>query len=107
MLMALTVGAATAQDPFSANWMFPGCKEDISGGTREAYKQGLCSGIVGAMIFVLPAVRGGCAKIPPGVTIQQGVRVVVAYIEARPNRMHEDFKVLALEALRAAWPCEK
>jgi hypothetical protein len=33
------------------------------------------------------------------------VRVVVAYIEARPARVHEDFRNLALEALREAWPC--
>jgi hypothetical protein len=32
---------------------------------------------------------------------------VVKYIDDRPARMHENFKVLAIEALRAAWPCEK
>jgi hypothetical protein len=32
--------------------------------------------------------------------------VVVAYIERRPQRMHEDFGVLAVEALHEAWPCK-
>jgi hypothetical protein len=34
------------------------------------------------------------------------VRVVIAYIEARPSRMHENFDLLALEALRTTWPCK-
>src|SRR5258708_1979768 len=42
---------------------------------------------------------------PYGPTIDQFVKVVVAYIEARPARMHEQFEGLTLEALRAAWPC--
>jgi hypothetical protein len=47
-----------------------------------------------------------CLDIPDGVTTGQEVRVVIAYIDARPARMHEDFRSLALEALRAAWPCK-
>jgi hypothetical protein len=39
-------------------------------------------------------------------TNDQLVRVVVAYIDARPERMHESFAVVALEALQAAWPCK-
>jgi hypothetical protein len=40
-----------------------------------------------------------------GVTNTQIVRVVVVYIERRPQRMHENFKDLVLEALHDAWPC--
>jgi hypothetical protein len=45
--------------------------------------------------------------VPDGVTNRQGVAVVVKYIEARPERMHERFSVLAIEALTAAWPCKR
>jgi Rap1a immunity proteins len=41
------------------------------------------------------------------VTTVQSVAVVVKYIEARPQRMHEPFGKLALEALTAAWPCKR
>jgi hypothetical protein len=37
----------------------------------------------------------------------QFASVVVPYIEARPQGMHEAFMLLALEALRDAWPCRK
>jgi hypothetical protein len=46
-----------------------------------------------------------CLDIPEKVTLLQLVRGVIAYIEARPQRMHESFNDLALEALRTAWPC--
>ncbi len=42
----------------------------------------------------------------PNTTVGQEVRVVVAYIDARPARMHEPFIALALEALQKAWPCK-
>jgi hypothetical protein len=44
---------------------------------------------------------------PPEVTTEQGIRVVVQYIDAQPARLHEDFRLLAIEALRKAWPCQK
>ena len=28
------------------------------------------------------------------------------YGEARPERMHEDFRALAVEAMQKAWPCK-
>jgi hypothetical protein len=49
--------------------------------------------------------RVACMDISDGVTLGQEVRVVVAYIEARPELMHEPFRMLALEVLRSAWPC--
>jgi len=42
----------------------------------------------------------------PNTTVGQEVRVVVAYIDARPARMHEPFIALALESLQKAWPCK-
>jgi hypothetical protein len=44
---------------------------------------------------------------PAGEIHGQSIRVVVKYIDDRPERQHEDFMALALEALRAAWPCKK
>jgi hypothetical protein len=49
----------------------------------------------------------GCAEASSDITRKQGVRVVVRYIEARPQRMDESFLRLAFEALADAWPCRK
>src|SRR5262249_3889889 len=47
---------------------------------------------------------GSCR--PPGATIVQAVRVVVGYIERHPQRMDEDFSLLAMEALHVTWRCK-
>jgi Rap1a immunity proteins len=40
-------------------------------------------------------------------TNNQAVAVVIKYIEARPEMMHEQFGDLAFEALTTAWPCKR
>jgi Rap1a immunity proteins len=46
--------------------------------------------------------------VPVGVSAQQAVRVVVEYIDRQSTaRMNEDMRLLAFEALKAAWPCKK
>jgi hypothetical protein len=44
---------------------------------------------------------------PENATNQQRVQVVVSYIEVRPERQNEDFRLLANEAMAKAWPCKK
>jgi hypothetical protein len=104
ILLALTM-LASAEDTDSANFLLPGCKalgreRESTPGWRGilclAYIQGLVSGV------------GGKETCPPKeVTGDQVVAVVVKYIEARPERVHERFGKLAREALTAAWPCKR
>jgi hypothetical protein len=51
--------------------------------------------------------RGRSFCVPEVATPEQGVGVVIKYIEARPERMHEPFGKLALEALEEALPCKR
>jgi hypothetical protein len=100
--LALTVTAASAEEEMlSANYWLPRCKAFVSGSARELLGQGICAGRVEGLGFA------SCPQIPDSVTRQQIVLVVVRYIEARPQRMHESFLVLAAQALRDAWPCRK
>jgi hypothetical protein len=107
--------------------MLPACKRFGTGSNEPpfwgAFDQGECIGTVktvaflaGTMNLSVLALSGegqvialkrnwSCADIPDGVTVGQELRVVIRYIEARPNRMHEPFRSLALEALLDAWPC--
>jgi len=61
-----------------------------------------CAGFVQGLLF---AVDDICK--PERATLGQSVRVVIKYIEARPERMDEYFGLLAVEAMRAAWPCKR
>jgi Rap1a immunity proteins len=85
----------------------PGCKAFVDKLTAD-FLQGFCVGQVSALALMMKA-RGTAGEggpcIPPGVTVGQEVRVVVRYIENQPNRMHEDFRALALAAFWEAWPC--
>jgi hypothetical protein len=123
-LMALIIPAATgAEDQNSANYLLPGCKAFLTAAPDPVFVQGLCVGTVTAIAFMagvsdlavnpfsgpgqLQAVEKNwrCADIPREVTYGEIIQVAVRYIEARPNRMHEPFRSLALEAILDAWPC--
>jgi hypothetical protein len=112
--LAFTVTAAGAveKDTSSANYMMPGCKyvlDPDKGPLILMFEAGVCVGIVAGIAHMLdPRNRGDwCADIPEGATRQQMVRVVVRFIEARPNLMHLELTLLAPMALADAWPCKK
>jgi len=88
------------EDINSANYVMPGCRELIAMGTRFVFQQGLCAGITRAALGV-----GSCP--PETGTYGQAHRIIVRYIDDRPARQHEDFVLLAREALQQAWPCRR
>jgi Rap1a immunity proteins len=97
----------------------PSCRGFVDRKSGNAFEQGHCVGIVEGILYMgvnltefkfsndpLPLWANlRCVDMPNGVTGAQAVRVVIAYIDARPARTHEKFRELALEALRTAWPC--
>jgi hypothetical protein len=100
----------------SANEVLPACELYLSVVDRHgAVSQseiphlvdaGECLGAVYAMLTVSDTLAEPL-KFCPLVEFEaeQGVRVVVAYIESRPRRGREDSTILALGAFRAKWPC--
>jgi Rap1a immunity proteins len=103
ILLALTM-PASAEDLRSANYILPGCKGFLVRESTPTLMQGRCLGVIEGLGYGL-----GGQEIcqPKGGEAGQAVAVVVKYIEARPERMHEPFVKLALEALTAAWPCKR
>jgi Rap1a immunity proteins len=88
----------------SANYVMPGCRNYISDDPKsgDIFKSGLCWGLISGLTY---APEDTC--VPPTATQKQAVSVVVQYIDTRPARTHEDFRKLALEAFKAAWPCSR
>jgi Rap1a immunity proteins len=113
--VALTVtaaGAAETETPpeYSANAVLPNCKAFIGEATVNNVAAAYCNGMMNMLTFLGPGRDrsfGQCMQIPKGATNQQIARVIVRYVEARPQRMHENFSQLAVEALHAAWPCKQ
>ena len=114
----LPVAGHAQPNPFSgANEVMKGCRSVIAKTKSEPaalwFLRRICMGTVSTLAGAATAFEraaegttGVC--IPAGtVSVNQQVRVVVTYIDARPNRLREDFRVLALEALKDAWPCQR
>ena len=112
VLMQSVTGAWAAE---SGNTMLPGCKLELS--RRDSHRKPdlnnwhvlygtACVGKIVTLIDVAQILTPQYRFCPPeGATNTQGLRIVVAFIEARPQDAHRKFDELALEALRKAWPC--
>jgi Rap1a immunity proteins len=103
--MMLNCGVTFADTDRSANHFMTSCRAffTVHNTTvvQQAFDIGFCAGLVIGLGSASPNI---CPE--SGVTDGQAVRVVVKYIDDRPQRLHEDFRALAVEALRAAWPCK-
>jgi hypothetical protein len=100
----LSAHANAQNDSTSASKVIGGCHEIEKRGTstQSINLQGLCAGAIGA---IANSDDGRC--MPQNVTMGQAVRVVIAYIDSQPARLHESFNKLAAEAIRRAWPCRQ
>ncbi len=105
--------ALAQEDKHSANYMLPHCraavnKEDVTR-PADAVARGVCVGLIEAIDFMMsefpPQEKEYSSCLPSNVSLEQTMRVVITYMEARPQRMHENFKTLAIEAIHDAWPC--
>src|SRR5882757_2426413 len=73
----------------------PGCRDYVS---LTTFKQGWCGGLITG----LAQMHRRC--MPAQLAQTQLASAIVQYVDARPARMHEDFRILAVEAMQAAWP---
>jgi Rap1a immunity proteins len=78
---------------------------DAAPNQLRAYVKGECTAVIRTIVFFGQSNFAIC--LPDQATIGQVIRVVVLHIDQRPERMHERFELLALEALRRAWPCRR
>ncbi len=88
---------------FTADFYLGGCKDFIAG--KSNFFAGRCVGAVEVLDALNADTKLFCA--PDNTDNLQRVRTIVSYIEARPERKNEDFRLLANEAMAKAWPCKK
>jgi hypothetical protein len=103
VLMVVLCAPARAEDANSANFLLQHCGNR----DRTPYLAGVCDGIIDTLVFTaraFPEQHRSCA--PERATVRQATQVVVKYINERPQRWHENFKMLASEALQKTWPCK-
>ena len=105
LLSCFTRPVFAEKDFRSGNYMLPHCKALVE---SKAYGiwEGQCGGTIDTLVWVgssLPTRFCPPSPMPPS----QPHRVVVGYLERHPEKLHEDFKGLAIEAMMEAWPCSK
>jgi Rap1a immunity proteins len=106
--LMLLSSSAGAENVYSGGHMLPHCKAFVSASSHPSFWEGMCIGQIVALDTVkavMPAPVRSCS--PPAATIMQKTQVIVQFLEANPARLHESFNILALLAMRAAWPCSE
>jgi Ssp1 endopeptidase immunity protein Rap1a len=100
-----------------ANFFAKGCRDVLSDDPSKTIyvEAGICAGAVKALVFAGGAACAGqqrtgnliamAFKAPPTSTPEQAIRIIMRFIDAHPERTHELFYVLAVQALMEAWPC--
>lgn len=108
LLFACSTPVLGANDPFmTGTWMLPHCKAATEGKPGYGAWGGHCAGIIEALGWV--GSKSGVLCVPAGAVItgNQAQRVVIRWLEMHPEKLHLDFKELAMEALVNTWPCRK
>jgi hypothetical protein len=87
----------------SARTYFPGCVASLA--HKDTWESGRCLGVLEGLTLAGTLNKLFCA--PDSTTADQWIQAVVTYIGNRPDRMGEDFRLLAAEAMAITWPCKK
>jgi hypothetical protein len=106
VMAAMATPAAAQED--TGNYMLPYCQALVQGKPGDVGMAGVCAGTISALVYVGHALPGAVRFCPPRNTPNgQHQRVVLAYLERNPPSLHLNFKELALNAMREAWPCPR
>ena len=76
----------------------------------QTYAIGTCMGAFRMMQRVIVSIDDKNRRIysvcaPPDSTLTQLIKVFINYAERNPQRLHEDFSIVALDSLAMAFPC--
>jgi hypothetical protein len=106
--LAAETDDATTTGKFTGNVMLPHCRELVQDDEATTPLAGLCAGMITTLFWSQPmfsAQHRFCA--PKGVVTRgQSRQVILRYLESHPEKLHLDIRLLALDAMREAWPCK-
>jgi hypothetical protein len=79
---------------------------------QEDYSSGRCWGAIGVLQRIITMAYSDSSDpildvcVPPKSTRTQLVAIFVEYVRRNPQRLHEDFFDVSIDALRGAFPCQ-
>ncbi len=108
LLLALTlnVSSARAQEAVSAQAMLPYCMAALKPDAQSAMG-GRCLGIIATLSFVSRVLPDNLKFCHPNTaTPEQIVQAISGFMDATPDSVGQDFRLIALAAMRNKWPCQ-
>jgi Rap1a immunity proteins len=109
LVPALTSWAAVAQDADSKSTksILPHCVAGLASDTQDV-TGGRCAGIIATLSFVSRVLPDNLKFCHPNTaTPEQMMQVVASFVEVNPDSVAQDFRLVALAAMRDKWPCEE
>lgn len=111
ILSLLPVSSAAEEPALSGEVLLRHCESALQDRTPRSFEAGVCVGILQTLTYIQPLLDPTYGKarycLPEGFSNEQEVRVVVAYSQAHPERLQEEGRTLALDALHEAFPCKE
>lgn len=111
LVLTLSSSIAIAQDPTqganSARSMLPRCTAVLAPNAQDT-TAGRCAGIVATLAFVSRVLPDNLKFCHPNTTTpEQMLQVIVSFVESNADSAAQDFRLIALAALRDKWPCQE
>ena len=107
LTLALNVSAALAQDAGSAQTMLPHCMAALKPDAQSP-TGGRCMGIIATLSFVSRVLPDNLKFCHPNTaTPEQILQAISSFMDANPDAAGQDFRLIALAAMRNKWPCEE
>jgi hypothetical protein len=104
--VTLLLTASHGQEIRSAKAMLPYCTAALQPNAQDP-NGGRCMGILATLSFVsrvLPDNLKFCQ--PSGATPDVLLQAIGSFVEANPDAAEQDFRLVALAAMRSKWPCQ-
>ena len=110
LVLAALIGAAgpaaaqPAEGIVATGSILMGCRALVENApTGDMMQIGACAGAVSAALDISRSLRRVCP--PAGRGIIDAARVVIMFVDERPERKNDQFGPLVLTALGDRWPC--
>ena len=98
------MAAQPADSIVATGSLLMGCRALVENApTGDMMQMGACAGAVSAAVDISRTLRRACP--PAGGAVLDAARVVIMFVDERPERKNDEFGPLALMALGDRWPC--
>lgn len=109
LVAPITTSTAVAGFGTTGNDLYESCKQFTAGDkppkdTMEAVNIGGCVAYVSSVMYLRENL-GMC--IPKGVTLLQGIKVILKFMDNHPEALNQPFPAIVYWGLNEAFPCHK